>query len=200
MIEWHIKKWDRSAAGLEATGRGVEKRYGRFKKELFSRAKGNILLVAAGTGHDFPHLPAGERVTAVDFSPKMLERAARRLRESPARLELVRGDIQRLPFRDGAFDFILTSCTFCSVPDPVAGLKELRRVLKGDGNLFMFEHVRAGNPLFGLMMDAMTPFSRLFGPDLNRRTGENLLKAGFTISREYNVYLDIVKTYECAKR
>lgn len=199
MTHTHIKKWDRSAAGQDAAGLGMEKRYGHLKRALFSKARGNILLVAAGTGHDFPSLPAGARVTAVDFSSEMLRYAARRALKSPARIQLTRGDIQRLPFRDGAFDTVLTSCTFCSVPDPVEGLVELRRVLKGDGALLMFEHVRAGNPLLGLIMDVMTPLSRKFGPDINRRTGDNVLKAGFKILREYNVYLDIVKMYECAK-
>ena len=107
--------------------------------------------------------------------------------------------MQALDFDDGTFDTVITSCTFCSVPDPVAGLREVRRVLKDDGRLLMFEHVRASNPWLGFMMDLMNPLVRGFGPDINRRTGDNIRAAGFRIEREFNVYLDMVKLFEAVK-
>lgn len=200
MIKRHIAKWNRAAAGLESVGMGVERRYGHFKRELFGKARGNTLLVAAGTGLDFQHLPEGAKVTAVDFSPVMLDYAKPRAKEYRGVLRLVRGDLQQLSFRDESFDSVVTACTFCSVPDPLQGLRELYRVLKPGGRLLMFEHVRASNLLLGFFMDVMTPFSGYFGPDMNRRTGETIKKAGFTIKREFNVYLDVVKMFECVKK
>lgn len=200
MIKRHIAKWNRAAAGLESVGEGVERRYGHLKRELFSKARGQTLLAAAGTGLDFQHLPEGLHVTAVDFSPVMLAYAKPRAEKYRGALRLARGDMQRLPFRDAAFDSAVTACTFCSVPDPLLGLRELYRVLKPGGRLLMFEHVRAGNPLLGFFMDVMTPFSGYFGPDMNRRTGETVQQAGFIIEREFNVYLDVVKIFECVKK
>ena len=200
MIKRHIAKWNRAAAGLESVGVGVERRYGHFKRELFGKARGETLLVAAGTGLDFQHLPEGAKVTAVDFSPVMLDYAKLRAKEYHGVLRLVRGDLQQLSFRDASFDSVVTACTFCSVPDPLQGLRELYRVLKPGGRLLMFEHVRASNILLGFFMDVMTPFSGYFGPDMNRRTGETVKKAGFTIKREFNVYLDVVKMFECVKK
>ena len=200
MIRRHIAKWNRAATGLESVGVGVERRYGHLKRGLFGKARGETLLVAAGTGLDFQQLPEGLRVTAVDFSPVMLAYAKPRAAEYRGALRLVRGDLQRLSFRNASFDTIVTSCTFCSVPDPLQGLRELHRVLKPNGRLLMFEHVRAGNPLLGFFMDVMTPFSGYFGPDMNRRTGETVQRAGFAIEREFNVYLDVVKMFECVKK
>ena len=199
MIKRHIAKWNRSASGLESVGIGVERRYGHLKRELFGKAQGETLLVAAGTGLDFQHLPEGLRVTAVDFSPVMLTYAVPRAKEYRGALRLVRGDIHQLSFRDASFDTIVTACTFCSVPDPLQGLRELRRILKPGGRLLMFEHVRSGNPLLGFFMDVMTPFSSYFGPDMNRRTRETVRQAGFAIEREFNIYLDVVKIFECVK-
>ncbi|MBI3794908.1 MAG: methyltransferase domain-containing protein [Nitrospinae bacterium] len=192
-----IAKWDKAAKTFDKTSAvGVERRYGKVKQGLFAKAKGKILLVAAGTGKDFAYLPPGQDVVAVDFSRKMLEFAREKISGYDGKLSLCQGDVQQLCMADGVFDTIVTSCTFCSVPDPVKGLRELRRVLKPGGQLLMFEHVRAGNPLIGFMMDVMTPLARIVGPDLNRKTWHNIKLAGFEITREYNVYLDVVKIYE----
>jgi ubiquinone/menaquinone biosynthesis C-methylase UbiE len=196
----YIRKWDKASKSFDSGGAiGVERRYGKIKRELFSKATGKVLLVAAGTGQDFRHFPAGLEITAVDFSQAMLEKAKLRLGDYMGTLRLVNADAQALAFHDNAFDTVVTSCTFCSVPDPVKGLEELRRVLKPEGKMLMFEHVRPANILLGTMMDVMTRLSRFFGPDLNRRTGDNLQKAGFDIVREANIYLDVVKIFEVKK-
>ena len=194
-----IRKWDRAAGSLDVGSRGEHLRYGPYKRDLFGKAEGRTLLVAAGTGLDFKYLPPHIEVTAIDFSPEMLRHAAGRVAESAAPLELVEADVTRLDFPDGHFDTVLTSCTFCSVPDPVLGLREIRRVLADDGRLLMFEHVRPSIPYLGLMMDLMNPLVRMVGPEINRRTADNVRAAGFRITREYNVFLDMVKLFEAEK-
>ncbi|MDH3208303.1 MAG: class I SAM-dependent methyltransferase [Gemmatimonadota bacterium] len=194
-----IRKWNRAAKSLDLGNRGEHLRYGPFKRELFGKAEGRTLLVAAGTGLDFKYLPAHIEVTAIDFSPVMLSYAERRMGESAAPLELVQADVTELEFEDESFDTVLTSCTFCSVPDAVKGLKQLRRVLRGPGRLLMFEHVRPRLPYLGLMMDLMNPLVRLIGPEINRRTADNVRAAGFRLTREYNVFLDMVKLFEAEK-
>jgi ubiquinone/menaquinone biosynthesis C-methylase UbiE len=131
----------------------------------------------------------------------MLERARMKVAHSPGAIRLLCMDAQQLAFPDRAFDTVLTVCTFCSVPNPVQGLRELYRVLKPDGQLLMFEHVRSKIGPFALFLDFMTFLSRKFavGPDLNRDTVGNVLAAGFHLRREENVYLDIVKIIEAVK-
>ena len=191
-----IRKWDRAAATLDVGARGEHLRYGAYKRHLFSRAEGRTLLVAAGTGLDFKYLPDGLEVVAIDFSSEMLHRARERLAESAAPLALAQSDVTRLAFQGGSFDTILTSCTFCSVPDPGAGLRELRRVLRPGGRLLMFEHVRPSSRYLGAMMDLINPLVRTVGPEINRRTAESIRAAGFRIVREVNVFLDMVKLFE----
>jgi ubiquinone/menaquinone biosynthesis C-methylase UbiE len=194
-----VRKWNRAAKTLDTKDRGEEVRYGPYKRELFGKARGRTLLVAAGTGIDFKYLPSGLEVTAIDFSPRMLSFAEKRLGEGASPVTLLEADVTALDFPDASFDTVLTSCTFCSVPDPVRGLREIRRVLRDDGRLLMFEHVRASNPWLGFMMDLMNPLIRRFGPDINRRTADNIRAAGFRIEREFNVYLDMVKLFEAVK-
>jgi len=103
-------------------------------------------------------------------------------------------DVHELEFDDGSFDQVFTSCTFCSVPRPVEGLRALRRVLKSGGDLFMFEHTGSRYYPFKIMMDAMTLLTRKIGPDMNRTTVANVRAAGFRVTEVNNLFMDVVKT------
>ena len=156
-------------------------------------------MLAAGTGNDFRFFPPGRSIVAIDISAKMLERAAKKAAAYEGTIELRQMDACQLEFADNTFDTVVTVCTFCSVPKPVVGLRELYRVLKPGGQILMFEHVRSRIGPLGVFLDLMTPLSRRLGPDLNRDTVGNVQKAGFRIRREENVYLDILKAIEGVK-
>jgi ubiquinone/menaquinone biosynthesis C-methylase UbiE len=193
------RKWDAASRRFDFISFGDDHRLGPYKRGLFAKMHGTILMVAAGTGNDFRFFPPDQSVLAIDISPKMLERARRKAAQYHGNIELREMDVCRLPFSDNSFDTVVTVCTFCSVPKPVAGLRELYRVLKPGGQILMFEHVRSRIGLLGVFLDLMTPLSSRVGPDLNRDTVGNVQKAGFRIRREENVYLDIVKIIEGVK-
>lgn len=193
------RKWDAASRSLDFFAWGDDHRLGPHKRRLFSKIHGSTLMVAAGTGNDFKFFPPGQHVVAIDISPHMLERAAKKAVAYQGTIELRVMDVCELPFADASFDTVLTVCTFCSVPRPLVGLRELYRVLKPGGQLLMFEHVRSKIGPFGVFLDLMTPLSRRMGPDLNRDTVGNVQKAGFRLRREENVYLDIVKIIEAVK-
>jgi ubiquinone/menaquinone biosynthesis C-methylase UbiE len=189
-------KWDRASRGYDFATRSDAWRYGAAKRRLFEGMRGRCLMLAAGTGHDFQFFPPDLRITAIDISGGMLAQAKRPARDYAGRLDLAQMDAQSLAFADARFDTIASVCTFCSVPDPVRGLRELRRVLAPGGRLLAFEHVRSRLGPIAVMQDLLTPFSRRVGPDLNRDTLSNLARAGFRVLREENVYLDVVKAIE----
>jgi ubiquinone/menaquinone biosynthesis C-methylase UbiE len=198
-IQDHVEKWNKAAKTFDWMNSGVERRFGSYKRTLFAKARGKVMLVAAGTGLDFALFPPDLDIVAIDFSPRMVEQAKLKAAQYPGHLEVVEADVEDLKFPDESFDTVVTSCTFCSVPDPVQGLKEVHRILRPDGQMLMFEHVRPGNLLLGAMMDVMTPIVSKAGPELNRPTADNIRRAGFRITREFNVYLDMVKLFEAAK-
>ena len=192
-------KWDRASRTYGLLNWGEERRFAGAKQALFSKMKGNCLMVAAGTGADFPFFPPGLAITALDISPGMIQQARARAAVYPGRLDLQVMDVQELSFPDATFDTIATSCTFCSVPDPLRGLRQLYRCLKPGGQLLMFEHVRSRVGPIALMQDVMTLVSRRFGPDMNRETVANVLRAGFELQRETNVYMDVMKAIEARR-
>lgn len=187
-------KWDRAAKTFDLmNGRGPELRWGPAKRELFARMQGRILFAAVGTGLDFRFFPPGRHVVGIDISPRMLEKAAQKAAAYDGEIELHRMDVRELDFPDASFDQVFTSCTFCSVPDPVAGLRSLRRVLMPGGDLYMFEHTGSRIFPFSLMLHAMTPLTRRAGPELNRDTVANVRRAGFEVVAVRNLYLDVVR-------
>jgi ubiquinone/menaquinone biosynthesis C-methylase UbiE len=175
------RRYDRQASTFDLMEWPIERlALGRLRRRLWSEVAGTMVLdVGAGTGKNLPYHPEGARTVAVDISPGMLERAARRAQRQGRDMDLILADAERLPFRDGAFDEAAATFVFCSVPDPVAGLREVRRVVRDGGRIHLLEHVRAGNPVLGRLMDLVNPIAvRLSGANINRRTVSNVEKAG----------------------
>lgn len=193
-------KWDRASRTYDFFAAVDDRRLGGEKQRLLAKAHGKTLHVAAGTGNDFKFLPPGADIVSIDISPKMLERAKLKAANYEGSIELRQTDVCSLDYREATFDTVATVFTFCSVPRPIAGLRELYRVLKPGGQILMMEHVRSSaiGPV-GVMLDLMTPLTRKFGPELNRDTVGNVQKAGFRLRRVENIYLDVVKTIEGVK-
>lgn len=189
------QKWDNAAATFDfMSAYGPEKRWEPFKREFFSAMHGKILFLAVGTGLDIAFFPPNQDIIGIDISSKMLERAKDRVAQYQGNIELHEMDVHDLPFPDGTFDQVFTSCTFCSVPDPVRGLETLKRVLKPGGELRMFEHTGSRYYPFKLLLNMMNPLSKKLGPEVNRDTVSNVRQAGFRIRQVNHIFLDVVKT------
>ena len=153
-----------------------------WRSELLSNVKGKVLEVGVGTGKTLPYYPEGIELTGIDISLKMLERAKQRADTLKIKAGLLLMDIEKMTFPDRYFDTIVSTFVFCSVPDPIQGLREVKRVLKDDGVALFLEHIRSENWFLGKMMDIFNPMVRsLIGPNINRRTVENIRQAGLNI-------------------
>jgi phosphatidylethanolamine/phosphatidyl-N-methylethanolamine N-methyltransferase len=181
------RRYDRIAPVYDLFESAMERaRYRLWRERLWRGVSGpKVLEVGVGTGRNLPYHPVGADVIGVDLSPRMLARArGRTALSAAASLNLGLMDAQALAFGSAVFDAAVATFVFCSVPDPVRGLREVRRALKPGGHLWLLEHVRSSRPLLGRVMDLLNPIMvRLTGANINRDTVANVAGAGFEVDR-----------------
>ncbi|HEX9410774.1 MAG TPA: class I SAM-dependent methyltransferase [Actinomycetota bacterium] len=131
-------KYDREADFVERRLFGTEHR-----GWACSKATGDTLEVAIGTGLNLGHYPTDVRLIGLDLSPEMLALAETRAKEMGRTIGLTEGDAQDLPFADGSFDTVVCTYALCSVPDDARAISEMHRVLKPGGRLILVDHIRS---------------------------------------------------------
>jgi demethylmenaquinone methyltransferase/2-methoxy-6-polyprenyl-1,4-benzoquinol methylase len=138
---------------------GLDRRWRRLTAEAVVRPGDRVLDACCGTGDlALAAAEAGGRVTGLDFSERMLARAARKSES----VEWVRGDLLALPFEDGSFEAATVGFGIRNVEDLESGLRELARVLGPGGRLGCLEITRprgALKPFFRLWFDGLVPLA-----------------------------------------
>jgi ubiquinone/menaquinone biosynthesis C-methylase UbiE len=173
--------YQRAAARYDSSG--IAHVVDRLRGRVLREASGHVLDVGVGAGATFGfYSHAVTRVTGVDVSRAMLDRARRAATGLAFPVDLVEADFQRLLFRTGSFDTVVCSLSLCGVPEPDTLLREIARVLRPGGRLLAVEHVRPRFPGLGVLADLSVPITeRLVGCVFNRRTPELARAAGFKV-------------------
>ena len=196
-------KYNRIAGLYDFLTSGNEKRrFSIWRSNFISPLKGTILEIGIGTGKSIKYYNENCKLLGIDLSEKMLQRARDKLAKSGKKnITLMQMNAENLDFENDFFDYVVTSCVFCSVPDPVKGLMEIRRVLKPSGKLIMMEHVLSEHVLIALIEHMNNPISKLLtGVNINRNTRQNVINAGMKISDEKNLALfDVFKLFVAEK-
>ncbi|MGA8113693.1 MAG: class I SAM-dependent methyltransferase [Actinocatenispora sp.] len=178
-----IRFWDKQA-------RTYDRKIGFLDRHLFagsrewicSRAHGDVLEVAIGTGLNLPHYPAGVRLTGIEQSPEMLAVARHRAESSRHEVDLRLGDAQALDFPDATFDSVVCTFSLCAIPDERRAVAEMVRVLRPGGLLLLADHVEASTWYSRLVQAGIELFSVRFGGEhLRRRPIAHVRAAGLDV-------------------
>ncbi|MGA7671567.1 MAG: methyltransferase domain-containing protein [Nitrolancea sp.] len=154
----------------------------RKRRTWFQKARGDVLEVAVGTGQNLLHYPPECHITAVDVSDGMLRIARQRARDADLDVQFGQMDAEHLDFPDAAFDTVTSSLSTCTFPDPIAALKEMKRVCRPDGRILLFEHGRSSFGPAGWVQDRMAEgHARRIGCHWNREPQEFVRAAGLNL-------------------
>lgn len=181
-----IRKAYRRYAGLYDLYFGAVLHHGRktaIGKMGFNKGD-HILEVGVGSGLSLPLYPKDVRITGIDLSPEML--ALAELRRQRERLQNVVDlrvmDAEHMEFADDTFDKVVAMYVVSVSPNPARLIREMQRVCKPDGELFVVNHFHSSNPVVGGVESMLAPLSRLLGfrpnfslQSLVRETGLEIL-------------------------
>jgi ubiquinone/menaquinone biosynthesis C-methylase UbiE len=157
----------------------------KYRREVVAAAQGRVLEVGVGSGLNFPlYGPQVEIVYGIDPSPRLLAMARRRAAAAGIRAALLQGSAAAIPLADQSVDTVVMTWTLCSIPDPLASLREMRRVLKPDGRLCFVEHGLSPDPTVERWQHRLTPVwcHVAGGCHLDRKMDDLVRSAGFDLT------------------
>jgi len=151
-----------------------------------SLAKGAVLEIGVGSGLNLPMYGRDVRkLYALDPSEELLQIARSRAARAAFSVEFLCRPAEAIPLAHGSVDDVVTTWTLCTIPDPVAALQEMRRVLRPEGRLIFVEHGRSPDLAVVRWQDRLTPLWRRVagGCHLNRPMRVLIEESGFRLER-----------------
>ncbi len=175
-----------------------KKKFKKIRKELLSKATGNILELGSGTGINFPLYEEAVTVTAIEPNLHMIERSILKQKQACVPIDIVQASAEELPFAADAFDTVIATLVFCTIPNPEKAILEMKRVCKSDGKILLFEHVKMQNRFLSSLQDWLTPAWKKIcdGCCLNRNTIDLLRGHNISIINVQKYYRDL---FVCAE-
>jgi len=163
------------------------------RAELIPQARGRVLEIGIGTGRNLPFYDAGKlsALCGLDPAVQMNALAQKRARKKGIDIELLTLSAEKIPSADASFDTVVSTFTLCTIPDAVAALREMRRVLKPGGKLLFCEHGTAPDANVRRWQERLTPYWKPIagGCHLNRDIAALLRAGGFASADMQRRYL-----------
>ncbi len=157
-----------------------------YRKRVLAHAQGRVLEIGIGPGLNLSHYSARtEEIVGLEPAVGLVAMAQRSARRCKLPVTLITGSAEAIPVDSHSFDTVITTWTLCSIGDAVAGLREMRRVLKPAGQLLFVEHGLAPDANVQRWQHRLTPVWKKIGGGchLNRPIRALLESGGFEITR-----------------
>lgn len=199
--DWARRQWNSYAARYDRDIGFFERlQFGGGREWVCGQARDEVLEVAVGTGLNLPFYPEDVRLTAIDFSPAMLELAHRRAADLGREVVFKEADAQALPFSDGSFDTVVCTLGLCGFPDERQAIGEMYRVLRPGGQLLLLDHVGSQHRLIWLVQRLLETVSvRMLGDYQTRRPLPLVKDVGFTVTRSERLKAGMVERLAAVK-
>ncbi|TJY42569.1 class I SAM-dependent methyltransferase [Cohnella pontilimi] len=195
-----IKKFEKQADKYDKKRERFE--FGVHRRRLLSSARGKVLELGIGAGSNLPFYPTEVELTAVDFSPSMLEKA----KDANDRLyglnaEFIQGDVDSLLLNDQAFDTVVSTLTLCAYRDPNKVLHNMNRWCKPGGQILLMEHGTSSNKAISIAQTALDPIAyAIFGCHHNRDIMKLLAESPIKVKKSERYMSGILHLMWCSPR
>jgi len=165
-----------------------------LRRSLLQGVNGAVLEIGAGTGANLRLYPPEVKVIVLDRDPAMLCRLSDKYPEA----RCMQAEAMFIPLPENTLDFVIGTFVFCSIADPPAALKEIRRVLRPGGQLLLLEHVRGLRPVSRRLTDWLNPLWVRVTREchLNRETAITVQSAGLQVRRTQSYLGGLVQRIE----
>jgi SAM-dependent methyltransferase len=156
------------------------------RREALMPLHGEVLEIGFGTGLNLPHYPsAATRIIALEPARLLPRKVSHRIAAAPMPVTIVQGSAEHLPFHDHRFDCVVSTWTLCTIPNVLAALREIGRVLKPGGRFVFLEHGRSNAPAVARWQDRLNPLQQRIGAgcNMNRPIDRLITEAGLTLGQ-----------------
>lgn len=193
MGRWFPSIYDFAMNPLE---RGV---FLQIRKAIIMKAKGIVLEIGSGTGINFPLYQGVSRVDAIEPNPMMVERSLSKQQRASVPISIYSESAENLSFQQDMYDSVIATLVFCTIPNPVLAIEEIKRVSKDGATILFFEHIRMKQPALAKLQDILNPFWKTVcdGCHLNRDTLEIVRNSGLEIKKVNSFYKGLFVVIEC---
>lgn len=163
-----------------------------YRQRVVAVAQGRVLEIGIGSGLNLPFYPSHVReILGLEPAQRLVAMARRTAGKSAIPTTFIDGFAEAIPLEDRSIDTVVTTWTLCSIPDAVAALREMRRVLKPSGQLLFVEHGQAPEERVRKWQDRLTPTWKHLGGGchLNRPIRTLIESTGFSIAQLQTGYM-----------
>ena len=163
------------------------------RRKVVPQAHGRVLEIGIGSGLNLPFYDAArvEKLWGLEPAAEIRRMAEKAAVGVPFPIEFIGLPGEQVPLDDASMDTVVTTYTLCTIPDAVAALREMRRVLKPGGRLLFSEHGRAPDASVRTWQRRLTPIWRRIGGGcrLDRDIPALLRQGGFDIATMETMYI-----------
>lgn len=188
------KKFNRTSKFFHLLNFREKYLYRKIRERIWTGISGTVLDAGVGTGCNLPFYPKNTKVTGIDISEGMLQKARYRAQKTGIHVEFRKENVYNLSFQDNTFDYIIATMLCCCISDSDLAIQELKRVCKKKGRLIFLDYIPSQKLGYRWIQKLVTPYTRfMFGLDFTQDTRQSLWNNGCTILREENQGSDILK-------
>ena len=173
-------------------------RFSKLRQQYLAGVGGRVLEVGFGSGLNLPHYPdAVTHLYALDPSQLGRRLAGKRIQRASFPIEFVELEGSRFALPEHSVDAVVSTWTLCTIPDPIAALKEIRRVLRPAGKYYFLEHGLSPDRRVARLQNLWNPIQKWCagGCHVNRTIDRMILDAGFKIPELKSFYMEGPKIF-----